>query len=119
MARRHLCHKTITIDELIGSGKNQKRMEEVPVGLITQYAAEDADVPLRLADTLAPRLKGSGIYELFTEIEMPLIDVLVEMEWNGIHVDVSRLRELSGQFNDEIMTACRKQEHRVTVSGSV
>jgi DNA polymerase-1 len=103
MARRHLCHRTITIDELIGSGKNQKRMDEVPVATVTQYAAEDADVPLRLADALAPRLKGSGIYELFTDLEMPLIDVLVEMEFNGIHVDVGRLRALSGQFNDEIM----------------
>src|SRR4051812_4507938 len=103
MARRHLCHQTITIDQLIGSGKNQKRMDEVPVAAITQYAAEDADVPLRLADKLAPRLKGSGIYDLFTDLEMPLIDVLVEMEFNGIRVDVGRLRELSGQFTDEIM----------------
>jgi DNA polymerase-1 len=103
MARRHLCHQTITIDQLIGSGKNQKRMDEVPVATITQYAAEDADVPLRLADALAPRLKGSGVYDLFTDLEMPLIDVLVEMEFNGIRVEVGRLRELSGQFNDEIM----------------
>ncbi|HEY2412266.1 MAG TPA: DNA polymerase I [Pirellulaceae bacterium] len=103
MARRHLCYQTITIDQLIGSGKNQKRMDEVPVATITQYAAEDADVPLRLADALAPRLKGSGIYDLFTDLEMPLIDVLVEMEFNGIRVEVGRLRELSGQFNDEIM----------------
>jgi DNA polymerase-1 len=103
MARRHLCHQTITIDQLIGTGKNQKRMDEVPVDTITQYAAEDADVPLRLADALAPRLKGSGIHELFTDLEMPLIDVLVEMEFNGIRVDVGRLRELSAQFNNEIM----------------
>jgi DNA polymerase-1 len=103
MAGRHLCHRTITIDQLIGTGKNQKRMDEVPVPAITQYAAEDADVPLRLADVLTPRLKGSGIYELFTDLEMPLIDVLVEMEFNGVRVDVGRLRELSGQFNDEIM----------------
>ncbi|HMC12308.1 MAG TPA: DNA polymerase I, partial [Pirellulaceae bacterium] len=103
MARRHLCHQTITIDQLIGTGKNQKRMDEVPVAAITQYAAEDADVPLRLAEVLEPRLKGSGLYELFADLEMPLIDVLVEMEWNGIRVDVERLRELSGQFNEQIM----------------
>jgi DNA polymerase-1 len=103
MARRHLCHQTITIDQLIGTGKKQKRMDEVPVAAITQYAAEDADVPLRLTEVLEPRLHGSGLYELFAGLEMPLIDVLVEMEWNGIRVDVERLRELSGQFNDEIM----------------
>lgn len=103
MARRYLCHQTITIDQLIGTGKNQKCMDEVPVAVITEYAAEDADVPLRLAKILEPRLKGSGIYDLFSELEMPLIDVLVEMEYNGIRVDVERLRELSGQFNDQIM----------------
>jgi DNA polymerase-1 len=103
MARRHLCHQTITIDQLIGSGKNQKRMDEVPVPLITQYAAEDADVPLRLVDRLAPRLRGSGLWPLFTDLEMPLIAVLAEMEFNGIRVNVARLRELSGEFNDRIM----------------
>jgi DNA polymerase I len=75
----------------------------VPVAAITQYAAEDADVPLRLTAVLEPRLKGSGLYELFTNLEMPLIDVLAEMEFNGIRVDVQRLRELSGHFNDQIM----------------
>jgi DNA polymerase-1 len=103
MARRHLRHQTITIDQLIGSGKNQKRMDEVPVELITQYAAEDADVPLRLARLLEPRLAEQGLSELFTELEMPLIEVLAELEFNGIRVDVGRLRELSGQFNERIM----------------
>jgi DNA polymerase I len=103
MARRYLCHQTITIDQLIGTGKKQKRMDEVPVAAITQYAAEDADVPLRLADVLSPRLKGSGLLELFTDLEIPLIDVLVEMEFSGIRVDVARLHELSSQFNDQIM----------------
>jgi DNA polymerase-1 len=103
MARRHLAHQTITIDQLIGSGKNQKRMDEVPVPLVTQYAAEDADVPLRLLELLEPRLKEQGLHALFADLEMPLIDVLAEMEFNGIRVDVARLRELSGGFNDRIM----------------
>jgi DNA polymerase I len=103
LARRHLCHQTITIDQLIGSGKNQKCMDEVPVELITQYAAEDADVPLRLAAILEPRLREEGLHELFAGLEMPLIDVLAEMEFNGVRIDVARLRELSGQFNDQIM----------------
>jgi DNA polymerase-1 len=103
MARRHLGHQTITIDQLIGSGKNQQRMDQVPVDLITQYAAEDADVTLRLAALLGPRLAEQGLDELFHRLEMPLIDVLAELEFNGIRVDVGRLRELSGQFNDRIM----------------
>jgi DNA polymerase-1 len=103
MARRHLGHKTITIDELIGSGKEQKRMDEVPVPLITQYAAEDADVPLRLEGILAPQLQKAGLEPLFAGLEMPLIEVLAEMEFNGIRLDVARLRELSGQFTEQIM----------------
>ena len=103
MASRYLGHQTITIDQLIGSGKNQKRMDEVSVPLITKYAAEDADVPLRLTKVLEPRLAASGLHGLFTGLEMPLIEVLGELEFNGIRVDVARLRELSGQFNDEIM----------------
>jgi DNA polymerase-1 len=103
LARRHLGHQTITIDQLIGTGKKQKRMDEIPVQLITQYAAEDADVPLRLLPILEPRLKASGLHELFADLEMPLIEVLAEMEFNGIRVDVGRLRELSGEFNERIM----------------
>ena len=101
-AARHLAHRTITIDQLIGSGKNQKRMDEVPVPLISKYAAEDADVPLRLAEVLAPRLTASGLDELFSDLEIPLIEVLAEMEFNGIRVDVARLRQLSEQFCGEI-----------------
>jgi DNA polymerase-1 len=103
MARRHLGHQTITIDQLIGTGKNQKRMDEVPVPQITQYAAEDADVTLRLAEVLEPRLDQQNLRSLFADLEMPLIAVLVDMEFAGIKVDVGRLRELSGQFNDRIM----------------
>ncbi|MEX2174532.1 MAG: DNA polymerase I [Pirellulaceae bacterium] len=102
LARRHLQHQTITIDQLIGTGKNQKRMDEVPLALITQYAAEDADVPLRLASVLEPRLAREGLAELFTGLEMPLIAVLAELEFNGIRVDVLRLQELSGQFAERI-----------------
>ena len=103
MAHRHLAHQTITIDQLIGTGKSQKRMDEVPVQLITQYAAEDADVPLRLVSILQPRLEAMGLGGLFSEMEMPLIEVLAAMESSGIRVDVARLRELSGEFNDRIM----------------
>ncbi|HZN36367.1 MAG TPA: DNA polymerase I, partial [Pirellulaceae bacterium] len=102
LALRHLGHQTITIDQLIGSGKKQKRMDEVPVPLITKYAAEDADVPLRLAEVLAPRLREAGLAALFADLEMPLIEVLAEMEFQGIRVDVERLRELALQFESRI-----------------
>lgn len=98
LAQRHLGHQNITITSLIGSGKTQKRMDEVPVELITQYAAEDADVPWRLKAILEPRLEQQGLTPLFRDLEMPLIEVLAEMEFNGIRVCPERLKLLDEQF---------------------
>ncbi|WP_425618284.1 DNA polymerase I [Anatilimnocola sp. NA78] len=104
LAVRHLGHQNITIASLIGTGKNQKRMDEVPVADITQYAAEDADVPLRLKAVLEPRLAEQELLPLFHELEIPLIDVLAEMEFNGIRVDRDRLKQLDEQFTQRIAT---------------
>jgi DNA polymerase-1 len=104
LAKRYLNHNTIKIEELIGSGKNQKRMDQVSVPLITQYAAEDADVPLRLTQILTSRLTDEGLDSLFRELEMPLIDVLAEMEFNGIRVDVTRLGDMSRRFGERLAT---------------
>jgi DNA polymerase-1 len=98
LAQRHLSHTTTKITELIGTGANQKRMDEVPLPQICHYAAEDADIPWRLTPMLAQRLAANGLTELFQTVEMPLVDVLVEMESNGIRVDVQRLAALSAQF---------------------
>ena len=102
LARRYLGHQTITIEQLIGTGKNQKSMDQVSVDCVTQYAAEDADVPLRLMPILEPRLHEQKLETLFSELEMPLIDVLAELEYTGIRVDVARLQELSVQFDERI-----------------
>lgn len=102
LARRYLHHATIRIEELIGTGRQQKRMDEVPVPLITQYAAEDADVPWRLAALLGPRLAEQQLDRLFHDVEMPLVEVLAELEFNGIKIDVPRLQELSEQFGCEM-----------------
>jgi DNA polymerase-1 len=102
LAKRYLDHATIKIDELIGTGKKQKRMDEVPVPLITAYAAEDADVPLRLTRILERRLADEGLVPLFRDLEMPLVEVLAEMEFNGILVDVGRLEELSRRFGKRL-----------------
>jgi len=98
LAKRYLDHTTIKIKELIGTGKSQKRMDQVPVPLITAYAAEDADIPVQLAEILQARLDQEGLSTLFRELEMPLIDVLAEMEFNGIKVNVGRLEELGKRF---------------------
>ena len=98
LASRYLNHTTTKIQALIGSGKNQKRMDQVPLEQITHYAAEDADVALRLKPLLDVRLKEAQLEPLFRDVEMPLVDVLVELESNGIRVDVNRLAELSDQY---------------------
>lgn len=102
LARRYLGHETIKISELIGTGKQQRRMDEVPVARVTEYAAEDADVPLRLVGLLAPRLAEAGLDRLFREVELPLVEVLVDMEWHGIRLDVARLRALSAEYTERL-----------------
>jgi DNA polymerase-1 len=102
LALRFLNHKTIKITELIGSGRNQKRMDEVPLEQIAEYAAEDADVPLRLRPLLQHKLEQFGLEQLFNEVEMPLTKVLAEMEFNGIAVDPAALRELSAELTERI-----------------
>jgi DNA polymerase-1 len=101
LAKRYLRHVTIKIEELIGSGKHQKRMDEVPIPQITDYAAEDALVPVRLQPILARRMEEDGLSPLFRDVEMPLIDVLVELEYNGVKIDVGRLGELSRNFGEQ------------------
>lgn len=95
LALRFLNHKTIKISELIGAGRNQKRMDEVPLEQITAYAAEDADVPLRLRPLLQSRLEQLELESLFNSVEMPLTHVLAEMEFNGITVAPAVLKDLS------------------------
>jgi DNA polymerase-1 len=98
LAKRYLNHTTVKISELIGTGKNQRRMDEVPLELVAPYACEDADVPLRLMPILEARLKEDGLESLFYELEMPLVEVLAEMEFHGIAVDRDRLAELSETY---------------------
>jgi len=102
LAARYLQHETTKISQLIGSGKNQKRMDEVPIPQITHYAAEDAEVVWRLRPLLTERLKAAGLEPLFADVEVPLIDVLAELEFNGIRVDVARLNELSRQYGERL-----------------
>ena len=77
-------------------------MESVDVDRVAIYAAEDVDVPFRLRPKLLPRLKAAELEGVFNEIELPLIDVLAEMEFNGIAIDIDRLTELSDKFENKI-----------------
>ena len=99
MAEVYLHYKTIHIDELIGpKGKGQRSMRELPPGEVYEYAAEDADVTLKLKNLLEPKLKEAGVWQLFTEVEMPLVRVLAAMETNGVRLDTASLKETSAML---------------------
>ncbi len=96
MAEVYLGYKTIHIDELIGpKGKGQRSMRDLRPEEVYEYAAEDADVTLRLKNLLEPRLREAGVWPLFAEVEMPLVRVLAEMEMNGVRIDTASLKETS------------------------
>ena len=99
LAETYLHYKTIHIDELIGPrGKQQKSMRDLPPSAVYEYAAEDADVTLRLKNVLEAKLKEVGAEKLFFELEMPLVPVLAEMERNGVCLDTNSLQETSKAF---------------------
>ncbi len=101
MAETYLGYRTIHIDELIGpKGKGQKSMRDLPPEEVYEYAAEDADVTLKLKNLLEPKLKEAGVWQLFSEVEMPLVRVLASMERNGVRLDTDSLKETS-----QILTA--------------
>lgn len=96
MAEIYLNYQTIHIDELIGpKGKKQKSMRDLSPSEVYEYAAEDADITLRLKNKLEPELKKNDCEHLFYEIEMPLMPVLAEMEMNGVMLDTNSLKETS------------------------
>jgi DNA polymerase-1 len=102
LAQKYLNHTTITIDQLIGKGRDQKRMDEVPVAQVATYAAEDADIPLRIQPILAARLADMQLTELNQTVEVPLIDVLADMEFTGVRVNPQRLAELSTRYGERL-----------------
>ena len=100
MAESLLRYKTIHIEELIGAkGPAQKSMRSLPPSAVCDYAAEDADITLRLKNVLEPKLKEVGAEVLFHEIEMPLVPVLAEMERNGVRLDTNALDEVRVTLN--------------------
>jgi DNA polymerase-1 len=98
LAELHLNHKTIKFKEVAGRGKSQITFDRVPIELALDYAAEDADITLRLYKLLKPRLALEQMVSVYETMERPLIAVLTEMERAGIQVDVKVLKSLSGDF---------------------
>ncbi len=103
LSETYLNYTPVSITELIGKkGKNQLSMREVPLEQQTEYAVEDADITLQLAEHFRPELASANTEKLFQEIEIPLLHVLADMELEGIRLDKDFLLGLSKQLDDDI-----------------
>ncbi|HSD13879.1 MAG TPA: DNA polymerase I [Flavobacterium sp.] len=103
LSETYLKYSPMPIENLIGKkGKNQKSMRDVPLEDIKEYAAEDADITLQLKEVFDPKLDSTGTKKLFEEIEIPLIEVLADMEREGIRLDVDYLKSMSKDMDVEI-----------------
>ncbi|MFO1041590.1 MAG: DNA polymerase I [Planctomycetaceae bacterium] len=108
LIEKYLQRTSISIKELIGTGKTQKNMSEIPVDKVAEYATEDADLSLQLANLIEARLREQGLWDLYWDLERPLIPILAEMEQTGIRVDSGELRRQSEALTvrlNELITA--------------
>ena len=106
LAAAYLHYKTIPIEALIGekkAGKPQKNMRDVPPETVCPYAAEDADITLRLKNVFLPMLQNEGSWELFRDIEMPLMPVLADMEMTGVCLNTEALQQVGEQHTREML----------------
>mgnify|MGYP001016906540 CR=1 FL=1 len=104
LAETYLKYKTVPIEDLIGpKGKNQKTMRDVPIDQVAEYAAEDADITLKLRNYFAPEIEKAGIKSLFEDIEMPLVFTLAEMEYTGVKLDTAALKQSSEELTAELI----------------
>ncbi len=102
LALQYLNFKKIPTSELIGVGKKQISMADVPLDKITQYACEDADIARRLTILLEDEIHKEKLGDLFRKIEMPLLPVLLEMEYNGVALDAGLLSEMSAEMSGKL-----------------
>ena len=98
----HLGHKTITFKELVGSGKNKLNFSDIELAKATEYAAEDADVTLRLYENLKERMDEEKLNKIYEYFEKPMVKILAKLEFNGIKVDANYLKKLSAQFEKKL-----------------
>lgn len=102
IAMENLNYKTIPISDLIGKGKNAITLEDVDLEKVSEYSCEDADVTLRVMLILEKMLKEKGLDKLFNDVEIPLVEVLAEMELAGVAIDTKFLSEMSVKMEREV-----------------
>lgn len=98
LAWQELGVEMTTIEELIGKGKNQLTIDQVAIERVFPYAAADADMTLRLVSRQEAQLKEKQLWKLFTDVEMPLVSVLIDMECTGVALDVNLLKKMSREL---------------------
>ena len=103
LSEYYLNYEMIHIEELIGTGKKQKLMTDLFASEVAPYAAEDADITLKLYHILKEQIEESGMQSLFYDLEMPLLEVLMKMEEQGVKLDSGLLRELSKTHNEQLI----------------
>ncbi len=110
LSAQFLGYEPISITTLIGKkGKNQGTMRDAPLDQVTEYAAEDADITLQLKNCFTPLIKKRGVEKVFNEVENPLVRVLVDMEYEGVKVDIDFLNE----YSKVLEVDAKKSEERV------
>ncbi|MDB5668092.1 MAG: polA, partial [Alphaproteobacteria bacterium] len=102
LAKEHLDHESLTYKEVCGSGQKQIKFNQVPLDRATEYAAEDADVTLRLWNRFRTRLAHERVSRVYQMVDRPLVPVIARMEREGVKVDREELRKLSAEFNEQI-----------------
>ncbi len=108
LAKEHLGYEMISYDELTGTGKNRKELRDVPVEQVADYSAQDADITLRLSEILRKKLDAEHLERLYNDIELPLIEVLMHMEFQGVKLDVGYLQEFSKELDRTLQSITRE-----------
>ena len=108
LAMKYLGHRNITYDEVAGSGRSQILFSEVQIDKAGEYSAEDADVTFRLHQKLRPEIKNNNLEKIYTEIEVPLIEVLSDMESDGILVDTAALQRMQQDLTTDLAAVEKK-----------
>ena len=103
LAKKHLDHQCLTFKELCGTGQKQIGFDQVPLGRATEYAAEDADVTLRLWTRFRTRLAHERVTRVYEQVDRPLVAVVARMEREGVKVAREELSKLSAEFNEQII----------------
>ncbi len=104
LSLKYLNFRKIPTTDLIGTGRDQKTMDQVPIDVVGNYACEDVDCTRRLVPLLDKEMEAAGVKHLFETVEMPLVKVLEEIEAAGVRVDVDVLKKLSKEFEGRIET---------------